>query len=314
MRSFLGKIDHWLSAEPQHIIGTRILQAVIGVMLCFRIATEIPFAGYLWGPNGIHTTEDSTYSFGVTLGSFLDKLFFSSMAGVYSLMFILFSGAILLILNIRTRIAVVICAFAFVLIDSRLPAINDGGDNIMRLTLIYMFLLLSNPRKENISKLKIWLHNIGVAAIIVQLMILYETSGFMKASGDKWQNGTAMYTISNVEWFSLPQFQQLFTNPYMCTIATYVPMFIMIFFPIAIFSRAKLLWIFFGICLHIGIGYMMGLVVFSSVMIALELFLITDDEYKRLGIIFSRSKIGRFISPKRVMVRQYLNPKSEYND
>lgn len=314
MRSFFRNIDHWLSAEPRHITGTRILQVVMGTMLCFRIATELPFAGYLWGPNGIHTTEDSTFSFGITLGSFLDRLFFSSMTGVYSLLFLLFLGAISLILNVKTRVGVVVCAFAFILIDSRLPAINDGGDNIMRLVLIYMALLTSAPRRENMGKVRIWLHNIGVAAIIVQIMILYETSGFMKASGEKWQNGTAIYTISNVEWFSLPQLRELFTNPYICTIATYVPMFIMILFPMAIFSRAKPVWIFMGICLHIGIGYMMGLVVFSTVMIGLELFLITDEEYRKLGIIFNRLKNGRFISARGVVAGQHLHPKSEYND
>jgi hypothetical protein len=257
--------------------------------------------------------EDSTYSFGLILGSYFDKLFFSSMTGVYSLVFLLFLGAISLILNIKTRLASAICAFCFILIDSRLPAINDGGDNIMRLTLIYMILLTSNPQKQHISKLAIWLNNLGVAAIIVQLMILYETSGFMKAAGEKWQNGTAMYIISNVEWFSLPQLTQLFSNPYVCTIATYVPMFIMIFFPIAIFSRAKLPWIFVGICLHLGIAYMMGLIVFSTVMIGLELFLITDEEYRKINMFIATLKIGKYISPK-VTARQYLTKKQSTNE
>ena len=130
--------------------------------------------------------------------------------------------------------------------------------------------------------LKIWFHNLGVASIITQLMVVYITSGFLKAAGEKWQNGTAMYVISKVEWFSLPGFREMFTNPFITTIATYAPMFFMIFFPIAIFSRFKYLWIGTGFFFHLGIAYSMGLVTFSTVMIGLELFLISDPEYESL--------------------------------
>jgi hypothetical protein len=298
MPALFQTTNEWLSVKPRNTTGIRILQIFIGLMICFRIGTELPFAEYLWGPNGISTTENSQHYFGVTLGTVFDKLFFSSMMGVYTLIIILFFGALSLIFNFKTRVAAAICGFAFIMLETRLPAINDGGDNIMRLTLIYMVLLTSDPLKENISKVKIWINNIGVAAIILQLMILYETSGFLKASGEKWQNGTAMYVISNVEWFSLPGFRELFTNPYFTTVVTYSSMFFMIFFPIAIFSRFKFLWIFIGILMHIGIAYSMGLITFSTVMIGLELSLITDEEYKKIREVINNSWVVRRLYPK----------------
>jgi hypothetical protein len=57
----------------------------------------------------------------------------------------------------------------------------------------------------------------------------------------------------------------------------------MILFPVAIFSRFKFLWIGAGICFHLGIAYFMGLLTFSLVMIGLELFLISDQEYSLLS-------------------------------
>uniref|UniRef100_UPI004048BBFB hypothetical protein n=1 Tax=Roseivirga sp. TaxID=1964215 RepID=UPI004048BBFB len=66
----------------------------------------------------------------------------------------------------------------------------------------------------------IWLRNIGIIAIKIQICILYFTSGFMKATGDYWSNGTAMYYISRVEWFSHPAMRDVFLNPYVTTIAT----------------------------------------------------------------------------------------------
>jgi hypothetical protein len=273
-------ISNWLSDKPRHTKGVRVLQVLIGLMICFRIGTEVPFAKYLWGPNGIATGETSAHYFGVALGGLIDALFYTTDGGIYFLLFILFTGAVCLVINVKTRFAVFVCAFCFIILELRLPAINDGGDNITRLTLIYMLLLTSNPLKESINSLKIWLHNIGIACIISQLMILYWTSGFMKIMGDKWQNGTAMYLISNVEWFSLPWSKEIFKDPYITTISTYLPMVFMILFPIAIFSRFKFTWIIMGIIFHLSIGYFMGLVTFSMVMIGLELFLITDDEYR----------------------------------
>lgn len=314
MKTYLLSIDKWLSSTPKHTTGIRVLQVCIGLMLCFRIGTEIPFAKYLWGPAGIHTNENSRNYFGNTIGGFSDTLFFSDMKGLYTLLFILFTGAIFLILNIQTRLAALLCAFSFVMLESRLPAISDGGDNIMRLTLVYMVFLISHPERSNQMKIKIWLHNLAVAAIILQLMILYETSGFMKAAGEKWQNGTAMYVVSNVEWFSLPQASKIFADPYLCTITTYVPMFFMLFFPIAIFSRFKLVWLFIGICMHLGIAYTMGLIVFSSVMIGLELFLITDQEYANIKVAFLNSSFYQRLSGLKKATVPVINLKKSYHE
>lgn len=49
-------------------------------------------------------------------------------------------------------------------------------------------------------------------------------------------------------------------------------MIFLVWFPIAMVSKMKLLWIFIGITFHIGISGFMGLVTFGVTMIGLELF------------------------------------------
>ncbi len=46
---------HWLTDEPHHRLGLRAFQALLGVAMAFRVATEFRFAGWLYGPNGIGT-------------------------------------------------------------------------------------------------------------------------------------------------------------------------------------------------------------------------------------------------------------------
>jgi hypothetical protein len=115
------------------------------------------------------------------------------------------------------------------------------------------------------------------------MVVIYLASGLYKASGERWVNGTALYVIGQLEWFSLPGWRGMFTNPAMTTSATYATMLFQLWFPMALFSpRLRLLWIGVGVVMHVFIGVFMGLVPFSLVMIGLELFLIPDDGYERL--------------------------------
>jgi len=70
----LNRQYKWLSEKPNHITGIRVLQICIGLMICARIATEIPFANYLWGSTGIGygTTQNILGSF---VGSIVDLLY-----------------------------------------------------------------------------------------------------------------------------------------------------------------------------------------------------------------------------------------------
>jgi predicted DCC family thiol-disulfide oxidoreductase YuxK len=92
-----------------------------------------------------------------------------------------------------------------------------------------------------------------------------------------------MYYISQVDWFSLSSMRGLFRNPVITTVSSYCPMFYQTLFPVAILSPLKLVWIAIGMMFHLGVMTYMGLISFSTVMMGLELFLITDAEYEQLG-------------------------------
>jgi hypothetical protein len=258
-------------------VGARFLQIAVGAMLLFRIATEGRFYSYLWGPSGVGI-GGMTRLFGRALGGALDKPFTTS-AGTLAVIVVLALSAILLITGRFTRLATLAAALTFFMLEQRLPELPDGGDNITRIVLIYMLFLLpphANPKKGG---LLVWFHNLAVLAIIWQIVILYTTSGIMKAYGDKWHHGVAMYYVSQVEWFSLPALRHMFMNPFVVTLSTYIPMFYQVFFAIALLSPLKLPWLLVGMIFHVGVATFMGLVSFSTVMIGLEGFLISDDEY-----------------------------------
>lgn len=266
----------WLADAPRHRVGVRVLQSAIGLMLFFRIFTEWQFTPYFYGPRGLG--RGSTATILGPLGRLLD-LAFRSNAGVYAMIVLLGCGALGLIYGFQTRWATLCALVPFFMMEQRLPMLGDGGDNVTRLVLIYMLFLLGAGESPRPGGLAIWLHNVAVLAIAAQLIVVYETSGMMKVMGEKWHGGTAMYYITQVEWFGHPLTREIFKNPVIVTLGTFLPMIFLVFFPMAIFTRLKPIWIAFGIFFHLSIAITMGLITFATVMMGLELFLFTDAEY-----------------------------------
>ena len=267
----------WLAEAPRKTMAVRVLQGAIGTMLLFRVFTELPFALYLWGPNGIG--HGTTREFlGPALGTLADLPFASELGTVFVLL-VLGGAALGLLVGWQTLISTAVAIGAFFLLDNRLPELYDSGDTAMRLTLLYLLLVLPTGASAPRGSMLVWLHNVGVLAIAMQTMILYATSGLMKAAGQEWYEGTALYYISQLESLSLPAFRELAKEPLATTMGTYFTVLYEVLFPVAVLSPLRRTWIALGAALHLAIAISLGLITFSIIMIGLDLFFITDAEY-----------------------------------
>ncbi|GAE95426.1 thioredoxin [Gracilibacillus boraciitolerans JCM 21714] len=101
--------------------------------------------------------------------------------------------------------------------------------------------------------------------------------------GEVWQNGTAIYYISQVSEFSRSILQNLTENYLWVTIViSYLSILIKLAFPFCLLNKAIKPYIVLSMILfHVGIGIGMGLLSFSLVMIMFELLVFTDSEYLR---------------------------------
>src|SRR5438046_2141730 len=88
----LYKEWRWLSSDPHHLIGVRILQIAIGAMLLFQVFTQFPFATYLWGPHGIGWGSTRPV-LGPVLGNVFDRVFMVDTR-IFFVLFILGIGAL----------------------------------------------------------------------------------------------------------------------------------------------------------------------------------------------------------------------------
>jgi hypothetical protein len=102
--------------------------------------------------------------------------------------------------------------------------------------------------------------------------------------GEMWQNGTALYYISQVREFSRPILDYMVNHYVGLTILfTYLSIIVKIAFPFAVINKSLKPFVVIAMILfHAGIGIGMGLLTFSLIMIVMELLLFTDREYKKL--------------------------------
>ena len=267
-----------LQTHALHTTGVRALQMGVAAVILYRVFTELPFAGYFWGPDGVGKS-DFTARFGPHIGAAINGLFAQSW-GAYLVLVLMCAAGLALIAGRFTRAATVLALVTVWLLGMRNDMLADGGDNVIRIVLFYMLLFLPpGARVPERPSLRVWLHNIGVVAVIAQILVIYAVSGTSKVMGELWTNGTAMYYIAQVDWFSTPYFRELFKNAWIAPLAAYATIVYQIAFPFLALSRYRLPLFAIGIFFHLGIAVMMGLITFSTIMIALELFLIPNRDY-----------------------------------
>lgn len=281
LRASLSRFE----THARHRSGVRAFRAVLGGTLLFRTATEFRYADVLWGAHGFGAGTQRG-AFGDLLGGALDSLFVQSFGPQLFLCVQAIAGLCLLA-GVFERISGLAAWFTMFVLGTRLPEVQDGGDNVAVLALMFSVMLLPQ-RATSAGRTATWIHNVGVCLVWFQICLLYFTAGTMKIGGGSWRDGTALYYISSIEWFSHPAALELFKYSIPATVAAYATMLHQLWFPVAVFTRLRLLWLLFGVTFHLGIAVFMGLITFSCFMIGLELLLISDDDYARFRAALHR--------------------------
>jgi hypothetical protein len=276
-----------LSTTPVHRTGARVLQCIMGLVTWYRLTTELRFAPYFWGPHGLGGNNFGVVAHGVPAGAWMHTVF-ATDARMYVALAVQGIAAACLIFGYATRAATLVLLVTFSTFEGRLPDITDGGDNVMALLLVYTLGFLGPRERPAPGGARVWVHNLAVVAVAAQILIIYSAAAFYKFEGHVWQNGTALYVVSQVDRFTTPLAQAAMKNALVCTLSTYATLAWQILFPLAVFTPIRRAWLAIGVLFHLGIVGMMGLVTFSAIMIGLELFLLDEADYAALGELVRR--------------------------
>jgi len=269
--------EHWL-------IGASLTRVSLGLLALYYYGLHLSVRHTLYGPDGVwplsqYLLDASPFSlFRYVPPSAFEALYAAAIA-----------VAVLLTLGVFPRLMTVLHWLFVWSFQDRNPLLGDGGDNFVRIILLFLvlvntgaYLTVMAPRPRRLVETKAIVHNVGVLLILAQLAYLYVSTGFYKVMGEVWQNGTALYYILRVEEFTWPALARYIThNPWLVVGGTYGTVLFEVFFLPALLNRyTRYLVIGAGVLFHVNIALIMGLVTFAWSMLAVYPLLLTDDEYR----------------------------------
>jgi hypothetical protein len=150
---------------------------------------------------------------------------------------------------------------------------------------------LDDVRRRTVN----FMHNCAVLVIAAQICVVYAAAGLYKAQGTMWQDGTALYYTLHLDWFRpWPAVSNVIAGRSIAiAIVAYLTVFVQIAFPFAVFSRwLKYPCLVMLIGMHLSIGIVMGLPLFSTAMMIGDAVFIPDPLWARIGAFMRQGTRG----------------------
>jgi hypothetical protein len=290
------------------LYGLSVVRIGYGLVLIGILLINYRERRLLWGPESPWTYEIFRNTPPELRGLSLYQI--SSSGAWFELIYHLtILLCVLFVLGWRTRWITPALLAAIWSWQERTPIVGDGGDNLLRLLLIYFcFAQLSAhwsldalrarrraPGQKTVNRDNLrWrvatvVHNGAVLAAVLQVCVLYMASGLFKAQGQPWQDGTALYYVLQIETLqSWPGLSRLiYTSPAVLVVCAYLAVFLQIAFPFLMLnSVTRRLALFAIVGMHIGIGVLLALPFFSLIMIVTDMLFIRDATYRRAIDVF----------------------------
>jgi hypothetical protein len=213
----------------------------------------------------------------------------------------------LMVVGLYTRLTA--CAFAFVVtaFSARDIHLTDGSENVLILMSLFLVFTACGRRwsldrrlspvrrssRESASQVPqalqelaevrrravTLLHNAAVVVIGCQMCVIYGAAALWKVQGTTWRDGTAMFYVLHTDWFRVwPGLSDFIaSHPVPMAVLAYVTVFAQIGFPfLALSRRPKYVVLALLLGMHLGIGVLLGLPVFSLVMIVGDAVFLPD--------------------------------------
>jgi hypothetical protein len=303
-----------ITSVKHRTIAASLLRICLGTTILVYYAQHLLQREFLWGDNGM--LPYATFVNIMRAQHNLSLYLLSASPRLHTLIFYL--GMLVTIaftLGYKTRISSVLFYVFTWSLYTRSWFLLTGGDNLLYLLAFYLMFAdcgqyfsldawLRGDKAKPDNAYAAMLHNYAMLAIVVQLCLLYFTSAFFKTQGHMWQDGTAIYYILRANEFNLsPWAHHFYDSGAVVTLLTWGTVIFQMSWPFLIWNRHARPVMFIGaLTLHSMIGYFMGLVWFSLVMISAELAIFSNAELVRFGVLV-RSVVQQLWARAPVAVR-----------
>ena len=284
LTAHLGKAYRLLTERPLSLYAAAVLRIGYGLLFFVLLVREFPHRHEIWGPQSPWTPGLSRQMTGES--GWFTFLTLSDGRGYFEACYALaLVTAVLFALGWRTRAMSILFALVVAGFYGRNVLITDGGDNLTVLMAIYLCFTACGRRwsldarrarrragrpGEGVRPFTVTVvHNCAMLIIMAQMCILYGAAGLYKVQGGLWENGTALHYVLNSDLFRpWPALSDLLDGHHVLLgIASYVTVLVQVAFPFSLFSKLKYVLLVVLMGMHAGIAVLVGLPMFSAVMI-----------------------------------------------
>lgn len=180
-----------------------------------------------------------------------------------------------LLVGWRTRIAAVVAWLTHLTLMMTGSGTNYGADNFGN---IFLFYLIWVPAGAELSldraagrgpRSPTSMARLSIRVIQLHLCMVYLAGGLMKASGEQWWDGDAIWRSVMLPEYRQLDFCWLVDHPWVARVSGWMVILIETGYSIFIWPRrTRLPWILAAVAMHLGIAVFMGLEIFGAIMIA----------------------------------------------
>ncbi|MET9319467.1 HTTM domain-containing protein [Streptomyces sp. NPDC003038] len=311
----VGVLFALLIERPVSLYAAAVLRIGYGLLYLVFLLREFPHRHEIWGPDSPWSPALARQLFDQT--GWFSLLTLSDHRAYFETCYAaaLVTSA-LFMLGWRTRAVSVLFAVVVASFHARSIFMTDGGDNLILLMSVYLVFTACGRRWSLDARRRAGaaadgrryphrflgflrfrrtvatvLHNCGMFVIAAQVCFLYGSAGLYKVQGSSWGNGTALHYVLNLELFRPWPALSLLLDEHsvVIAIAGYLTVLLQVAFPFVLFGRLKYPVLTMLLGLHVGIAVVLGLPLFSCVMIVADAVFLPDRFYRSLGKLWPRT-------------------------
>ena len=121
---------------------------------------------------------------------------------------------------------------------------------------------------------------LSVVVLRIHMCIIYLSAGVAKAVGDQWWTGDAIWRAISLPRFQQLDLQSLVAFPFLLQATTVGAVLVQVAYPVLVWTRLRAVIVVFAELLHVAIAVVMGLWLFSAVMIVLNVAAFGESLWK----------------------------------
>ncbi len=309
VRDARGRVDDWLVGEAHALyaaaacrIGTGL--AVLGLLLS-NVSTRDMWVGQasVWAEPARAISRFPELRL-------LDGVSSDILSLIYGVTML---AALAFALGWHAKAANVLTFVGFIAVVGQNPVVGSPGDNLIRLTLLWLLLMRSSEhwsldaarRRRRVAAgkqasreedaLPAWvsagLHNVGLLALGAQTVLFAMAAGLDKSGDRAWQQGTALYsTLQLPESRPFPGLSDLLSgNAVLLALLTYGVLLSQLFFgPLLLNPLTRRFVIVLAVVVNIVLGVVFGQLWSGIGVVAVTVLFVSDEAWERIEDVVLR--------------------------